>query len=333
MIQLFKKRWVYHSLIWLLAYMGLTAIIYFDERNTDSLLECLQEPISFFVPVIVATYLGFWVKERFFDSRQYLLYFLGFVAVIAVGVILYEAIEAIGLQESRSGNTRSNNITNFIFIQLFTVGLQYFKRGITNQYQLQELRAKTAMTELNALKAQINPHFLFNTLNNIYGMNQIDSEKGSEMIMELSDVMRYHLEFSKAGKVRLEDEIQLLQSYIKLEQLRLSETCEVKVDFAEANESLMISPLLFIPFVENAFKHGTHPTQECFVHIQLRTTTDRLFFTIENSIITNRKVVKTNIGLQNTKRRLELIFPEKHDLKISKDEHVHLVELEIRFKN
>ena len=149
------------------------------------------------------------------------------------------------------------------------------------------------------------------------------------MIMELSDVMRYHLQSSKEVKVKLQNEVDLLQSYIKLEQLRLRETCELRVDFDEADKSLMISPLLFMPFVENAFKHGTHPTKKCFVHIKLSTNPEGLLFRVKNSLIMNRKVVKTHIGLQNTKRRLELLFPEKHKLDIIKNEVYHLVELRI----
>jgi len=112
------------------------------------------------------------------------LYILSAIAILFIGVFIYEALD--GLRFSNS-NSRGQNITNFAFIQLLAVGMQYFKRGIVNQYQIQELKAKTVETELNALKAQINPHFLFNTLNNIYGMNQINPQKGSEMIMELSD--------------------------------------------------------------------------------------------------------------------------------------------------
>jgi len=147
------------------------------------------------------------------------------------------------------------------------------------------------------------------------------------MIMELSDVLRYHLEFSKEGMVKLRDEIQLLNSYVLLEKLRLTETCDVQTNFTDADESLMISPLLFLPFVENAFKHGTHPNKECYVHIELKTTKDRLHFTVKNSVVVDRKVVKTNIGLQNTMRRLELIFPDKHQLNITKNEQEHLVEM------
>jgi len=326
MIQFLSRRLVYHSLIWVVSYLGFVGLGFLRGSNSDSLLSYLIEPFFFFIPIIPVAYLAFWAKEFFFDSRRYFLYALSAIAIVVIGVILYEAVEPLN---GESTNPRSQNITNFIFFQVFAVGLQYFKRGIVNQYQIQELKAKTAMTELNALKAQINPHFLFNTLNNIYGMNQIDSEKGSEMIMELSDVMRYHLEFSKEGKVKLKDEIQLLKSYVKLEKLRLRETCEVRTNFEHVNENLMISPLLLIPFVENAFKHGTHPTKECYVHIELNTTADELFFSIKNSVIANRKIVKTNIGLKNTRRRLELIFPEKHNLNILQNEKEHLVELNI----
>ena len=291
------------------------------------LTENLLMIFFYLIPVFLTTYLGFWAKEKFFDARRYFIYVIAMLVVVAIGVAAYEL-----LFNSRYGHisdSPTRNVINCIFIHFFTLGLQYFKRGLVNQYQLQELKAKTAMTELNALKAQINPHFLFNTLNNIYGMNRIDPENGSEMIMELSDVMRYHLEFSKVGQVSLEDEIQLLQSYLKLEQLRLSDTCDVQIDFEQADGDLKISPLLFLPFVENAFKHGTHPIQACFVHLQLKTKADQLLFSIKNSIITNRKVVKTNFGLQNTKQRLELIYPKQHELKIIQNEEIHLVELQI----
>ncbi|NRB53860.1 MAG: histidine kinase [Saprospiraceae bacterium] len=311
-------------MIWITAFFILLTVSYLTANENGNFFASLRETFFLFVPIIPITYLAFWTKEYFFDRRKYLLYIFAAISIVAIGVILYEAVEPI---RGTVRNSRSQNITNFIFLQLIAVGLQYFKRGIVNQYQIQELKAKTATSELNTLKAQLNPHFLFNTLNNIYGVNQIDSEIGSEMIMELSDVMRYHLEFSKEGKVKLEDEIQLLNSYIKLEKLRLRETCDVQVKFNDANENLKISPLLFLPFLENAFKHGTHPNKECFVHIELKTTKDNLYFMIRNSVVINRKIVKTNIGLQNTKRRLELIYPKKHQLNIAKDDQEHLVEI------
>ena len=326
MMQFLKKRWVYHSLIWILGYLAFVAMCLLSAGENENFIACLKEPFFFFVPIIPVTYLAFWAKERFFDNRKYLLYVLAAISIVVFGVILYETIEPF---QDKVKNARSQNIINFVFFQLFAVGLQYFKRGIVTQYQIQELKAKTAISELNTLKAQLNPHFLFNTLNNIYGVNQIDSNMGSEMIMELSDVMRYHLEFSKEAKVKLADEIQLLNSYIKLEKLRLRATCDVQIDFKDLNTDLMISPLLFLPFLENAFKHGTHPNKACFVHIKLKTSNDNIYFEVRNSVVVNRKVVKTNIGLQNTKRRLELMYPQKHKLDIIKDEQEHLVRMQI----
>lgn len=326
MIQFLKKRWVYHSLIWITSLLIFGSMDYMGSDDSNPLLYSIKQVIVFLLPIIPVIYLSFWAREFFFDRRRYFLFFLSAIAIVALGVVLYEFFEQF---QEKVQNSRSQNIFNYFFLQFFAIGLQYFKRGIVNQYQLQELKAKTAVTELNALKAQLNPHFLFNTLNNIYGINHIDAEKGSEMIMELSEVMRYHLEFSKIGKVKLEDEIQLLNSYIKLEKLRLRETCDVQIDFEDVDDHETISPLLFIPFVENAFKHGTHPTKECYVHIKLKTIEGKLFFTVRNSVVANRKVVKTNIGLQNTKRRLNLIFPERHQLNITQNDQEHLVELYI----
>ncbi len=328
MLQFLKKRWVYHSLIWLAGYCFMVSMTWkmIEPDDGETLLGVMYEVLFEVIPIFIVVYLSFWAKENLFDKRKYYWYALVTVTTVIGGSYFYRFLDF--LQDS-NGNDMSQNITNFVFIYFLCIGLQYFKRGITSQYQLQELKAKKMETELNALKAQINPHFLFNTLNNIYGMNQIDSDKGSEMIMELSDVMRYHLEFSKIGLIKIEDEIQLIQSYIKLETLRLTDNCDVKVDIDQLDSNLMISPLLFLPFVENAFKHGTHPNQACYIHIKLRTEGRQLIFKIRNSIIRNRHVVKTNIGLDNTKRRLELIYPEKHQLDISQDNVSYNVNLTI----
>lgn len=295
----------------------------YDGIREDNIIQSLIDIITNILPLMYIAYAGFWIKSAFFDKRKYLAFSLALLFIIVSGVF---ALKLFGVNQ---GNTLFNNIINVAFVLLSSLGLQYFKRGIINQHQIQELRAKTAETELNALKAQINPHFLFNTLNNIYGMNQIDSNKGSEMILELSDVMRYHLEFSKMGTVRIEDEIQLIESYIKLESLRLTDNCKLQVDIEEVDQSLNISPLLFLSFVENAFKHGTHPIHPCFINLSLKSKENVIYFEIENSIIENRKVVKTNIGLENTSRRLELIYPEKHQLNVSESNKSYKVNLEI----
>ncbi len=322
MLDFLKKRWVYHSLIW---FGAILVSLYPEVLSTskETILEFLWAESFFLVPLISMVYINWWAKSVLFDQRKYLAYFLFFISLILVFSYLFVYID--------NWDTLYLSLVNVTFFLLFSSGLQYFKRGIVNQYQLQELKAKTAETELNALKAQINPHFLFNTLNNIYGMNQIDSQKGSEMIIELADVMRYHLEFSKRGLVKIEDEIQLLESYIKLEKLRLHKNCKISIDFKKVNSDHLISPLIFLPYVENAFKHGTHPSRDCFIDISIKCMNGQIVFITENSQIKGKKVVKTNIGLKNTKRRLDLIYPNKHELIIEESESTYKVKLTINY--
>lgn len=320
---------MYHSLIWGVFFVTILAITSITmDQGDDWWTVVKQDVIGFFWLFPPITYLNFYLKDRFFDQRKYVGYLLSIPLQISVGVAAYQLNYRIF---DLTTQTLAQDAINVFFVLAFSTGAQYFKRGIASQYQLQELKAQNAQIELNALKAQINPHFLFNTLNNIYATNQIDAVKGSEMIMELSEVMRYHLHFSKLDRVPLEDEIQLAHSYIALEKLRLSENCDVKVTIDSSNNQLLIAPLIFLPFLENAFKHGTVSTQPCFVHLAIRVEDRRLYFEISNSVIAGKKIVQNHIGLQNTRRRLDLIYPQKHKLLIMEEDKVFKVQLTIDF--
>ncbi len=318
-----QKRWVYHILIWVIIFLLIGLLEWIESFPEEGIQDILFELLEL-SPAIYIVYFNFAIKTHFFDKRKYAYYVLAFLFLVFSGVLMLGFVDQlIGVHH----NSKAQNLINVLAIIPISLGLQYFKRGIINQFQLQELKAKTTETELNSLKAQINPHFLFNTLNNIYGINKIDAEKGSEMILELSDVMRYHLEISKKEMILLEDEIQLLKSYIELEKLRLNPNCNLTIDFKEVDKSLSISPLLFLPFVENAFKHGTHPIHPCYIILQMKTEGRKIFFDLKNSIIPNKKTVKTNIGLENTKRRLEMIYGDKHKLICTKDRSAYRIGL------
>ncbi|MEM1325668.1 MAG: histidine kinase [Bacteroidota bacterium] len=324
MIAFLQKRWVYHSLIWFLLTLFLGFLIWKsgDFETTGRFVSVL---VTIILSLSVSVYLAFYFKRRFFDRRQYGRFVLGLLLTIGIGVGVIEGL--FFLLGNPSALTQ--NIQNVAFIVLIAIGLQYFKRGIINQYQIQELRAKNAETELHTLKTQLNPHFLFNTLNNIYAINQMNAEQGSEMILELSEVMRHHLHFSQRQTVPLSDTIQFIQSYIELEKLRLNENCDLKVNIETGKSSICIAPLLLLPFIENAFKYGTHPLQPCFIHISLQVQERQLFFEVKNSIIANKKTIQTGIGLENTKRRLALIYPNRHELNIESTDKVYTVELKI----
>jgi LytS/YehU family sensor histidine kinase len=326
MLLFLQRRWVYHTLTWCtLAILTSEANIDLD-NITASLWEAVIEILVYFAPLVCCVYTVLYFKKRYLERQYYYLFAFLFIVTIALSLSLYE------LEYYLTG-TYSNDLRqdtqNLFFASLMAIGLQHFKRGIFDQYRLKELQARNTEIELAALKTQLNPHFLFNSLNNIYGVVQEDPPKGAEMIIGLADIMRYYLRSSSRERITLEEEAQLIQSYIELEALRLHDNCILTSEIQLADESGKVAPLLLLPFIENAFKHGTHPIRPCFISINLKVQEGTIRFTIANSIIGNTRAIKTNIGLANTKKRLKLIYPNRHQLEIIEKEGTYSVCLEI----
>ena len=184
-----------------------------------------------------------------------------------------------------------------------------------------ELIKMNTELELNLLKSQINPHFLFNTLNNIYSLSLQKSDRSPEMILKLSDLMRYMLYECNVPLIDLQREIQFLQDYIDLEKIRHGEKVEILFSVQGAPDGLKIPPLLLIPFVENAFKHGVNAQfGNAWVHINLLLENNQIVFEIKNNkpqTATQRNLNSSGIGIENAKKRLQLIYPNKHVLEIN----------------
>ena len=199
----------------------------------------------------------------------------------------------------------------FIFL---AIGARSIIRSNDIQFQLQEEKRKTAEAELTWLKHQLNPHFLFNTLNNISSLTQIDPDRAQESIGQLSDTLRYALYDTDVDKVPLSGEVAFMDNYIHLMQLRCNELTEVTTDWQLPAADVKIAPLLFISPIENAFKHGVNARMKSFVHIGLHPEGKDLVFTCENSLFekTGEDHIGSGIGMENLKRRLELIYPEAY---------------------
>lgn len=326
MWRVFSQRWIYHGLIWL-SFTGLLWVVIsrsdWDLTGGKLMLGLL---LSVVLPLMAVIYANFWAFDRWFTWPRPGRYLLALLLILGLGTAL---LTFTGSFFPPFETDASQGLINLISLLGLAMGLRYLKRGVVGQIQLQQLQKRNIEVELNALKAQINPHFLFNTLNNLYAINQVDPEKGSEMIMELAEVMRYHLRFSKMKRVSLADELQLIESYIELEKLRLTEHCELQVEFGPLEEDLSIAPLMFLPFVENAFKHGTQPSQPSFVYLKLWTEQQRVHLWLCNSLFPHKKTVKTHLGIANTRRRLELAYPQRHQLDIVQGEEKFEVTLVI----
>ncbi len=187
-------------------------------------------------------------------------------------------------------------------------------------------------TEIKFLKSQINPHFLFNTLHNIYGLTIIQSDRASDQLLKLSNILRYMLYDSNEEKVPLKREVEYLKNYIELAKLKDSRGMDIRFDIGEGYEGLKVSPLLFIPFVENAFKHSQiEDLENGYVHISLNTRGNRLIFEVGNSKPQEEysKDKIGGIGLRNIQQRLKLLYPNKHNLHIEETEASFNVHLEL----
>jgi len=219
-------------------------------------------------------------------------------------------------------------LTSF-FISGFGIGLRFSEKLIHAEKQRKEIEKEKLNSELIFLKNQISPHFFFNTLNNIYSLIQIDTDDAQKATLQLSKLMRYLLYESEQGNTLLSREIEFMKSYIDLMKLRLSEKVIVDVDFQSEYTDIVVPPLLFIPFIENAFKHGVSYHEFSFIKIQLNSKGNNILFICENSKTDKEEYLHQGIGLTNIKKRLKLLFPEKHTLDIQKTEITYSVSLVI----
>lgn len=206
------------------------------------------------------------------------------------------------------------------------VGLAIFKKWINDVQRMNELQQINMKTELEQLKSQVNPHFLFNTLNNLLVLTKTDPEKASVVLLGLSDLLRYQLYDSAKEKIVLSKDIAFIHNFLSLEKIR-------KNDFTftintEGNmDAQMLPPFLFIPFVENAVKHGASTVGHTYLNLNFSIKDDQLYFYSENSKPPVKQQLVGGLGLGNIKRRLELLYPGNHTLKITDSTDKYIVNL------
>ena len=216
-----------------------------------------------------------------------------------------------------------------MFVQVILIAVAV---GIRHIMRTNEEKMEVAQAELTWLKHQLNPHFLFNTLNNISSLTQIDPDKAQESIGQLSDLLRYALYDSEANQVPLSAEIDFMNNYIDLMALRCNENTTVQKELEEPKEHVQVAPLLFISLVENAFKHGVNARYPSFVRVSMHYAGGELHFRAENSLFGKQGSdhIGSGIGLDNMKRRLELLYPGRYTYSQRADGDVYSVEVTLK---
>jgi two-component system, LytTR family, sensor histidine kinase AlgZ len=290
---------------------------------------------------LIISYLNYFILlPRFLKRRNAWLYFLQFV--IPFGVVMFIRIHAerylIDGYSGENGYLYNPRfivqvvMTNF-FIVVFVSLLKFVVEWLELEARKKEVENEKLTAELNFLKAQINPHFLFNTLNNLYYLAYTKSENTTEVIAKLSQMMRYMIYDSNHAKVLLTKEIEYIESYISLERLRLNN--QIPIEFTvEGNVStILITPFILITFLENAFKHGvTNNNPNAWVKISLKINGTECLYTVSNSKITSAQAYnggKSGIGLQNVHRRLALSYPDQYELNVDDQPDAYTVQLKL----
>ena len=226
----------------------------------------------------------------------------------------------------------------FAIIIAFTVSttLTISKKWHQNELQKRELVKDHFETELMFLKSQVNPHFLFNTLNSIYSMAVKKSDKTADTIVKLSSLIRYMLYDSDKDFVELEEELIYIRNYIELQSIRLHDDVNLQFQINGKAEGKLIAPMLLVPIIENAFKHGIDYTIKSYVDINITVDKDELSVRIKNSknkFITEQADKNSGIGLKNVKRRLEMVYPDKHLLDINESDDLFDVSLTLNLSD
>ncbi|OXA88902.1 sensor histidine kinase [Flavobacterium hercynium] len=306
----------------------------------SSMASILMGLFFYFILYMHAQFNRFFLLPILFKTQKPLTYiFLTLFGVVAFSIVLYEVMMLEMFSTCRLyQNSHQRSYTYQLASVLGTLVCILSPIIVFKFYRIHKKQTDEALLfnqmQLNSLKGQLNPHFLFNTFNTLYGISLEFPDRTPDLIMKVSQLMRYQLESNSKQCVSLEDELEFINSYVQLEKERVGYRCDITYDCKIDNENLYkVSPMLLIAFIENAFKHGTCAIEKCFVRIFVTVENGLLHLHVVNSIPTKKiDVVSTKIGLKNTIERLNLIYGKDYKLDIQEDNNTYIVDLKLQLK-
>lgn len=286
-------------------------------------------------------YGNLWILiPRFFNTKRYGLYFLALSGTVALYVLLKNLHDmylygyVLGDIERRSLLTNAfYNVSIAVFYAVFSMAIWLSREWFYQRELVQKIRNEQLVTELQYLRSQMNPHIVFNTLNLIYGSIHKTNPEARQLVVQFSDLLRYQLYECNEEKVPIEKELDYLKNYVNLQRLRKNSNLNVHLRFGDDLRGLQVAPLLFSPFIENAFKYvSNHEHTPNSIDIQIYKEEAHLVLICKNTKNSQRPTVSNGaggIGISNVKRRLELLYPRQHDLKITEEHDTFEIKLRL----
>ena len=314
----------------------LPALIFISEGN-QRFEEALYRSLISLPFLMFLFYISYyWLIDRLWFKKQYIFFVLVVVGLIfCVSYSKYELFSYFALHKSKHKMPPFHAFVYFDFLSnllpvVFAMAIRYAQRNFSLEIAQKEAQAHKLQADLTQLRYQLQPHFFFNALNNIYSIIEFDPQKAQQSVHSLSKLMRHFMQNSDQKQISLAEEVDFLQQYISLMQLRLTDKTTVQVDFPKQVPQLTIAPLLFISLVENAFKHGVSATTTTTLSFSLRVEGDTIIFRSENTKIpTQESLYSSGIGIDNLKKRLTLLYPERHQYTIEEKEGKYIAQLTI----
>ncbi len=323
-----RKKIIIHLVTWTFFLTAISIQLYVERGSF---------PQDFFERIslkIVTFYINYLFLVPLFLFKKKHIFFLISVVILLYINFLFDVYVLTLPDFILDNNLNAPKSIPVLFASMFIIvstSIRMYEVWKENDETKREIVASQNLSELEALKSQLSPHFLFNSLNSIYSLTRKKSNDAPEAVITLSELMRYMLYQTNDDFVLLQQELDYIQNYIKLQRLRIAKNENVKINIRGTVSSQRIRPLLFISFIENAFKYGTDFKGNTEVKIEINVNNNQLEFTCVN-IIGNSNVDKENsgIGLKNTQERLELLYPERHALQITEEDQKFTINLSLK---
>lgn len=327
-----------HITVWLMLFGMPYLLTYGQVPMLSQIIEHSWIPLTAYALIFYMNYTV--LIDRFLFNRKFVRYALW--NLLMVSALVYFMMEMRSWFFDRDEEIKPRLLPPrqfFIYLEFlwtivplfFAVALRIMDRWVRIEVSRKEAATEQLQSELQHLKYQLQPHFFFNSLNNIYSMVDVSPEKAKETIHALGKLMRYLLYDTNTEKVSLSKEIDFMRKYIELMEVRTSGRTHIYVQFPEIKEEVRVAPLLFISLVENAFKHGVSATRESAIFFDLQVDKNRLRFLTRNPNIPKGEFDKSGsgIGLKNLEKRLELLYPNAYRFCIRMENDQYITELEI----
>ncbi|MFK7951923.1 MAG: sensor histidine kinase [Ekhidna sp.] len=331
-----------HLILWICMYFYYVSSLWFAVSDREALL--VADFVKICMQMMLAYSTMFWLIPKYLNTGKKGAFVISFVALLSIVFVLYTTIRFFYIEPTYPSFYRTpdldfiGRITDFFYFfrsitwmvlpLIILIAIKYFR----HDREIIQLKAEKKSAELNALKNQLNPHFLFNTLNNLYALSLKKSDQAPEVIAKLAEILDYILYRCNEEFVDLSGEINLLHNYIELEKVRYAK--RLAINFEHYFEvPVNIAPLLLLTFVENAFKHGVNQEiSQAKIDIKLKVTKSEIIFELKNSkpqLVKEKDKSRGSIGIRNIEKQLEILYANEYSLKISDMENSYTIKLRI----